>query len=209
MYPVGHKIENPALQRIVNMTGWAHASECGEEGEDDVRWDHRDSKSKVWGCKQNHSRRFIDESLHILATYNHFNRWQRWFALYVTLDDANKQQTSVKRNAVVSQRPRWFSQQGMIIYGLTGASCRPEAFMQQPPHCISFCQQCFDWNSLAAPERISHWLDWIVFLVLPYPTMAEANHRCNNSDERHVPYAQGSFFLGQGGRIHVTLYAFV
>ena len=48
------------------------------------------------------------------------------------------------------------------------------------------------------------WMDCF-FFVLPYPTIVEANRRCNDSDERHVPYAQASFLLGQGGRIHVCI----
>ena len=132
----------------------------------------RNPKRKIWRCilsEEIHPRRFIDEALHLPSTYNHFNRWQTRFALYVTPDDANKQQTSVKRSAVVSQRPRWFPQQAMIIYGLTGASCRPEAFMQESPHCIFFSQHCLDLFFLGRARAHQPLVGWIVFFCPAIP----------------------------------------
>ena len=148
--------------------GGHNAFESEAEEKNDVRWYHGNTRRKIWGCilsEEIHTRRVIDEALHLPSTYNHFNRWQTRFALYVTPDDANKQQTSVKRSAVVSQRPRWFPQQAMIIYGLTGASCRPEAFMQESPHCIFFSQHCLDLFFLGRARAHQPLVGWIVFFL--------------------------------------------
>jgi len=176
MYPVGHKIENPILRCIGAIlplfTWWAHASESKAEGEDDVRWRHRNPERKIpwWHvCEQIHTRRFSTEWFYLPPSRSHSTRWQSRFAFYITQADANKQQTPVQ----CCQPARWSPQQATMIYALTGASCRPEAFGQQSDcHHIAFlaASNVIDWIFLPVLECISHWLDAMgrfVCLVIP------------------------------------------
>lgn len=203
MYPVGHKIENPILRCISAIlplfTWWAHASESNAEGEDDVRWRHRDPGRKISGwhvCEEIHARRFSTEWFYLPSSRSHSTRWQSRFAFYITQADANKQQTPVQ----CCQPARWSPQQATMIYALTGASCRPEAFGQQSDcHHIAFlaASNVIDWIfCLCWSASAIGWMPWAGLFVLSYPTIVEANHRCNHSDERHVQDSHRSFLLG-------------